>query len=436
MGIIKKSAFIFLVSLALGLSAQNKYDTTYFSGKEFVKHVVKGGESLKSIAALHDVTTLDIRLANELDRRLFYNQLLYIPIYLNDRAEESIPVRKLILDADPDDPIINIALLMPYYLIRNDTMFNSDTLDFSNRYCNQSESALSFHIGVELAIDSLRRVGKKIVLHTFDTNQDSLNVKRLVYSSQLDKMDIIIGPMYSSLFQILCRKYGQDQSKILISPLSRDNKSIMQFSSVYQIALTYKVQAEILIEYLSRKKLGERIIILNDNRTEGTAAYLRYKFREYNKTVESFQITNTKVDSIRRYFVEAQNVLLLSKDKAFLSTMLGSIGSIDSISTIFSFESITSYDNLDVTNLMELDVHIPNSRSINLFSDYDLSFLSLFEKEYFTNAQKYSKQGYDIIMHFCGRKDVYDFKKSKSGYNENISAPIYHYSDYRLIPVN
>ena len=116
--------------------------------------------------------------------------------------------------------------------------------------------------------------------------------------------------------------------------------------------------------------------------------------------------------------------------------MLGSIGSIDSISTIFSFESITSYDNLDVTNLMELDVHIPNSRSINLFSDYDLSFLSLFEKEYVTNAQKYSKQGYDIIMHFCGRKDVYDFKKSKSGYNENISAPIYHYSDYKLIPVN
>ena len=41
-----------------------------------------------------------------------------------------------------------------------------------------------------------------------------------------DEMDIIIGPMYSNLFQIMCEKYGQDATKILISPLSRDNKGI------------------------------------------------------------------------------------------------------------------------------------------------------------------------------------------------------------------
>jgi len=439
MGIIREIGIVFLVVWVLDLSAETPYDTVYFSEKQFVEHVVRGGESLKSIAELHKVKISEIKAANELDKRLFYNQVLYIPIYLNNKAEKLTSSNKLIPQEDrSDNSIINIALLMPYYLISNDTIFNQDKdpLDISNRYYNKSESALSFHVGVELAIDSLRRAGKKIILHVFDTNQDSLKVKKIIHSNKLNHMNIIIGPMYSNLFQVLCKKYGKDNTKILISPLSRDNKGIKKFTSVYQIALTYRVQAEVLTDYLITNKLTERIIILNDKKERGLAAYLKRKFKQKNKIVKTFSVNNTKVDSIRKYFVEAQNVLLLSKDKVFISTMLGSIGSIDSVSTVFSFESIKSYDNLDITNLMELDVHIPNSRSIDFSNNYDLNFLSLFEKDYNTNSRKYSKEGYDIIMHFCGKADVYDFKRFKRGYYENISAPIYHYSDYELISID
>ena len=427
MGIIRKLFSLLLISfLVLELSAQTGHDTVYFSGKKFVEHVVKGGESLKSIAILHQVKTSDIKESNELNKRLFYNQLLYIPVYLNPREKDLFSVKDLIVEKSKSDKsITNIALLMPYYLVENDSV-----------YYNKSESALSFHVGVELAIDSLRKAEKNIILHSFDTNQDSVEVRNIVYSNQLDDMDIIIGPMYSRLFKILCKRYGNDKSKTLISPLSRDNKEILEFSSVYQIALTYKVQIDILTKYLIRNKIRERIIILNEEKDEGITTYLKYKFRKNNKTVESFTITHTNVDSIRRYFVENQNVFLLSIDKAFISTMLGSIGSIDSVSTVFSFESITSYDNLDITNLMELNVHIPNSRDIDYSNHYDLSFISLFEKEYNTNFRKYSKQGYDIIMHFCGNSNIYDFKQYKRGCYENISGTIFHYEDYDLFPVD
>ena len=439
MGIIRKIGFIFLVSLALNLSSQTPSDTVYFSGKRFVKHIVNAGESLKSIAQLHDVTTLEIKKANELNKRLFYNQLLYIPIYLENKNEKSVSVKKLILEkAKVDAAVIKIAVLMPYYLMSNDYMLNQykNDLDFSNRYYNKSEAALSFHIGVELAIDSLRRAGKKLILYTFDTNQDSLAVRKIIHSNQLNDMDIIIGPMYSDLFKIICQKYGEDNSKILISPLSRENKDIKQFPVVYQIALTYKSQAELLTKYLIENKLSERIIILNDKKQKWLADHLKYRFKKKRKIVESFLINHTNVDSIRQYFVEDQNVLLLSKDKVFISRLLASIGSIDSNSTVFGFESIASYDNLDITNLMELDVHIPDSRRIDVSQQYDLKFLSLFQNEYNTHIRKYSKVGYDLIMHFCGKANVYNFKRVKGGYYENISVPISHYLDYELVPVN
>ena len=427
MGIIRKICFICLLFWALNLSAQTAYDTVFFSQKQFVKHVVKAGESLTSIAALHKVKTSAINKANELDKLLSFNQLLYIPIYLSNKDEEAISVKKLILEEDDSDNYItHIALLMPYYLLKN------EALDTSNTY-HESEAALSFHIGVELAIDSLRRAGKKIVLHTFDTNKDSVQVRKIVASNQLNEMDIIIGPMHSNLFQILCQKYGQDTSKILISPLSRDNKAITQFPAVYQIALTYKAQAELLANYLIKNKLDERIIILNDKKEEGLAVYLKDKFKKHNKVVESFQITNANVSTIKVDFVASQNILLLSRDQLLISQLLSSLA-IDTVSTLYTFESIASYDNLEIKNLMQLDVHIPNSSSIDASNDYDLNFLALFEKEYPTNVRKYSKEGFDIIMHFCGKANIYDFKQSQTGYFENTSAPIYHYFDYELVP--
>jgi len=440
MGVITKIAFLVLFFFTINLSAQTAYDTIYFSGKQFVEHFAKVGESLKKIAKLHNVKIADIKDVNELGKRLYYNQLLYIPIYLNNIDEEALLAHDLVIKEknEIDTTVTNIALLMPYYLVKNDTMFNNyeDALEIPNTYYKKSEDALSFHVGVELAIDSLRKSGKKIILHTFDTNQDTLEVREIVYSNKLNQMDIIIGPMYSKFFQMMCKKYGRDTAKLLISPLSRNSKGIKQYPAVYQIALTNEMQVDILSKYLIENKLGERIILLHDEHEKGLATYIKYKFSKVNKTIESFQVDNTKVDSIRKFFIAQQNVFLLSSNKAFISKMLGSIGGIDSISIVYTFESIKLYDNLDITNLMELDVHIPNSSSINYTNDFDKKFLALYEKEYNTNPRKHTKTAYNLIMHFCGNTKVYNFKRARNGYFENISAPIYHYSDYELLPLS
>ena len=165
MGVIKKIILVVLVLLAVRISAQNTYDTIFFSGNRFVEHYAQAGESLKKIAKLHKVKTSDIKKANELNKRLYYNQLLYIPIFSNDIKKESFSSHNSTQDVKvKDTSITNIALLMPYYLIKNDTMFNSykNTLEIPDIYYNRSEIALSLHVGVDLAIDSLRKKGKKI----------------------------------------------------------------------------------------------------------------------------------------------------------------------------------------------------------------------------------------------------------------------------------
>ena len=436
MGMIFRYLFVFIILLPFYSFSQVTHDTIYFTGKTHVKHVVKGGESLNSIAQLHNVTAIDIRDANELSKRLYYNQLLYIPIYLNETDDIVFSVNNLISNkSNTDTATTNIALIMPYYLLKNDTMFNNskDSLEIYNSYYSKSEAALSFHVGVKLALDSLRKLGKKIVLHSFDSNKDSNIVENLVYSNQLNDMDIIIGPMYSYLFEILCRRYGFDDTKILISPLSRVNTDIKNYTSVYQISLTNKVQIDIIFDYLVKQKMKDRIVVIYHENQLNLATYLKYKFNSLDKEIDIITTVDTHVDSIRRYFEPEQIVILLSRDRSFTSRMLASIGGIDSISTVFASESILSYDNLDITNLMELNVHLVSSKIIDYSNNYNIAFMSLFERVYETNSRKYSKIGYDIIMHFCGAKDVFEFKRLLNGYYENTNAFIYRYNDYKIL---
>ena len=84
---------------------------------------------------------------------------------------------------------------------------------------------------------------------------------------------------------------------------------------------------------------------------------------------------------------------------------------------------------------MELNVHIPNSDYINNINSFDSDFLRLFENKFNTNIGKYTKNGYNLVMQFCGNSDIYKFKNNKKGYQENIKCPIYHYADYTLMPL-
>jgi len=443
MGVIKKIFVVFLLLSVFVLSGQTRTDTVFFDGDIYVKHIVKAGESLKSIAKLHKVKTADIIDNNEIDKRLYYNQLLYIPFFYNQKENKSnfsdLSIQKQIENSSElkDTSVLNIALLIPYFLVKNDTMFNNfeDISEIPNIYYKGSEVALSFHVGVELALDSLRKQGKNICLHTFDTNKDTLKVHQIVNSKDLENMDIIIGPLYANNFRILCEKYGDDTTKILISPLSKNTKNVKKYKAVYQLSPSFQVQTNIIKEYVLEHHNQDRIIVLNEKGREGKSAYIKHLFKKHEKEAETFTMKYTKVDSIRKMFSEKQVVIIPSENKAFVSKMLGAIGGMDSTSLVFGLYDWKKYDNLDIHNLMFLDVKFPDAYSFSNANNHDASFLKLFEQKYNTNQAKYTHIGYNIIMHFCSDFSLFKFKNITGGGRVNTYAPLHHYIDYELVPV-
>ena len=442
MGIIRKILVLFLLLSVFVLSGQTATDTILFDGDIYVKHIVKAGESLKSIANLHKVKTADIIDNNEIQKRLYYNQLLYIPIFYNQHENKSnssdLSIQKQIENSSElkDTSVLNIALVMPYFLVKNDTMFNDfeEITEIPNIYYRGSEVALSFHVGVELALDSLRKQGKNICLHTFDTNKDTIKIHQIVNSNALENMDIIIGPLYANNFRILCEKYGDDTTKILISPLSKNTSNVRKYKSVYQLYPNFQVQQKIIMDYVLEYHKQDKVIVLNEKGYEGKSAYIKHLFNQQEKEIETFTIEYTKVDSIRKIFTEKQVVIIPSENKGFVSKILGSIGGMDSTSFVFGSYDWKKYDNLDIHNLMFLNVKFPNPYSFNKFSKHDIYFVKLFEKKYNTNQGKYTHIAYNTLMHFCSDFSLFQFQNIIGGGKVNTYSPLHHYVDYELVP--
>ena len=436
MGIVKKILHLILMFVFIVSNGQASNDTVFFSGQPFVKHVVDTGQSLSKIAKIYNVTTDQIKNSNELGSKLFYQQLLYIPIYLSNTTSIADSLDNLI-DTIQNLKPAKVALILPYYLKENDSILNltSDSNYFSNKFYSKSSRALSFHLGVELAIDSLQKSGKKIDLKVFDSNQDSIEVFNLIESNRLSVFDVIIGPIYSDLFSILCKKYGNDTTKILISPLSRISYNI-KYPSVRKIALTDASQTKVMFDYIAKNKFEKDIIIIRDEKNVKLSVNLTKKFNSVNKLVR-----NMKIEDYSEIFsdydsIPDQVIIVLSKNKASITRLLSKISSIGVPNSIFTFESVHNYSNLDVNMLVKLNLHFPHSRLIDLKNIYDLSFLKNYEEKYKTNVFGYTKTGYDIIMHFFGDSDIFRFEEEKNGYKENVFVPLFNLSDYEFNRVN
>ena len=92
------------------------------------------------------------------------------------------------------------------------------------------------------------------------------------------------------------------------------------------------------------------------------------------------------INNIKNICKDTQNILLLSTNKAFVSRVLSSLGSLEAYSTVFAFEALKTYSNLDINNLMNLNVHIINSRGIDLTNHHDTTFVNSFQKKYFARS--------------------------------------------------
>ena len=423
---IKKYFIFFIIFLVGKFSiAQQNGDTIFINNNFYVKHIVEFGETIDIISKIYDVSVNKILETNETSTKLYNGQSLFIPININ---VESSDIKKT-------NKKFKIALLLPFYINLNDTLVASfeDREEASEVVLGKSKMALEFMQGINLSLDTIKKLGIGIDMIVLDTRNDSFKTVEIIKSKVLDTVDIVIGPIYSRNMDLVSKKYGNDKNKIIISPLSKSTEFLKNHSNSFMINTPFKNQTKIISDFIDKKYISKNIIICYDEKEKGLAMFMERKLDKSKNNISKMNMIYTHIDSIRHQFLDTQIVILPSNNKSFVSRMLGTLGGIDSSFTVFGLSNIKNYDHLDIENLMHLDVHFPDPYYFNQLTKRDSLFLNKFEDKYLASPTRFSYVAYSIMMHYCVEESLYNFEnfRIKSG-KVNINSPIVHYKDFFL----
>ncbi len=427
---------------------KNKQDV---SGKEYY-HKVKQGETLSSIARQYDISLRDLKKANRDLRFPKVGDYIRIPGY---NAVEEKPEEPLVVDTVPvvtENEIryfekprgyttienlngsIDVAVLLPFYLQENSRRTEIDssrTVKGKKEYrvitrqtdwiYPASVEFIEMYEGILLAADTLRSLGLNITIHAYDIKSDTIETMRLLRSGALDKMDLIIGPVYSRNLSLVA-SHARDFEIPVVSPVPLFSNSPLDnnpylFLSGSTLQVVQREIAKKAAEYADHNFVLIRTPNPDPSQEismfkELIAAEAAKRFPQQEIKIRDLvfysrsEFGKDSVNRLARALSESKkNVVIIASDNP--AEMSESIMEVRNLARkfsikVFGYPEMRNLSNIDPKFFFDIGLLVYSPYWID-YSESDVSeFNSDFRQKFFTepSEQSYAWQGYDIAYYF------------------------------------
>jgi LysM repeat protein/ABC-type branched-subunit amino acid transport system substrate-binding protein len=493
-------------------SVNNTYSLQTENGKPKT-HKTEAGQTLYSISKLYGVTIDELKKLNpELKDGLKAGQVLKIPVPVpetNVKVKEKVveippkatttalpvsPLREenkkkevakqaplaehpksgesnsVKLDQNPGDTVFvlqkkdsyKVALFAPFHFENTENIEVEKISRDMSSFPIKTELALQFFQGFRMAMNSMKKTGANIQLYVYDIDDtDSAKILELLRKPEMAEMNLIIGPLTSNVF-LTVSKYAQKKGIPVVSPLSQQNRMLLNNEFVSKMVPSVTTQLEEEARYVERSyKSANTILITNSNPKETQHFHIfRTRFNELRgacSSADSLHQTKSGEALTKMLSTDKVNVLILpSNSQAYVTDMLRTLNTLlDKYQIVlYGMQSWSGFSNLDYDYLNKLQLHYP----VNSFVDYENAGTLNFVKDYRTlcssepgataflgyDAGLYylgALQSYGLnfmkkinVLKWTGTQSAFDFYKTspESGY-ENRSVNLVMIRDFKLV---
>ena len=420
---------------------------------KYLFHKVVKGESMASIAAKYGLTVRELRRENRDVRFPQVGDYLRIPIARMAEKPQVIPVKTDTVPVISPDTLVtvwerpvgytpvrnlegsfNVAVLLPFYLRENSDRTDIDSSKWvkgkmikrlvrrpEEWIYSRSTGFIEMYGGILSAADTLRSLGLDINLYAYDIKADTVGISRLIASGNLDRMDLIIGPVYSNNLAITAAYAGKLGIPV-VSPVSLFNNSVLiNNPNLFIVNASLEVAQNYIAKKASEFADHNFVFIHSDtSRTDPVVRNFKDKIineiatrRPYGeilfKEFPFYSRSTFNNDSINRLShalsENTGNVLIIaSEDGSVISETMQDIHALMKKFDIkvFGYPAVRGIDNLDPKYFFDLDIMVYspywidyNQRDVEQFdSDFRVKFLTE------PSEMSYAWTGYDIVYYF------------------------------------
>jgi LysM repeat protein len=380
--------------------------------ENFVLHTVVKDDTVFNLSKRYQVSQSDLfKLNLSLNDGLKLGMVLKIkPIQGNPIVdiEEKTEANDELFDEDETglfienldlNKRINVAIMLPYQLSKLNDSIKNESFGKNNALLS---IATDFHMGAEMAIDSLRRKGLMLNVKYFDSENSISKLQSIVTITDFNNVDVIIGPLFFDKAYWLSQQVSTPVVVPFLSSkqggISKDN---LIKSSANSETLTIK-----LLSHLENLYKGENIIVVNDGKEESQSKlwHIVNKLKGFDSVSSISVIKPEKGYIANAKFLEKLNpesknwVILISDENVTTASTINNLkGFISDMEIkLIALDKGKNFDNVDNNTLGMLNFLYPSSDFLNMSNSHVNNFFNSYQEKNFSLPSSYALRGFDV----------------------------------------
>ncbi len=454
--------------------------------ENFIYHTPDKKEKLQDIADQYGVNYYQLLALNPgIHKKVAKRQIIKIPVKIRESVVITVDENDNIEKKDIKSPCerieqnmkatYNVALMLPLFLEELDSLETAKVEDRHELSNLVSFWFLQFYEGFLMAVDSLKEAGMNLNLFVYDVDNSSEKINKVLHTSELSSMDLIIGPFYSESFKKMAAFAKTYEIKI-VNPLSTREEILHGNPYVYKVKPGESYQIDNIVSFIRDQYSESNVVIVRHNKYKYQAdvSYIR-NFLNTNRNSGIYIKNNKIIDELieaetNKVFTEnilfdikalSENVLdstfirntvkeviyvndsttglkmnlslfrkniviAFSEDKVFTQEILSQLNKLqlDHNITLLIIPEWNDYQDTETKHLLNLEVHCFTSALVDFNNYRTKQWVLNFRNKYKTEptANKYAFDGFDIAWYFLNALYLYggSFEQCISDYNIDL----------------
>lgn len=332
---------------------------------------------------------------NKLDTTLNDEEVLEPVKNINCNEQIALPLKN-----------VKVALFIP--LLNDEVLIDDEDATTDPNFKLSPKPFLEFYEGFLMAVDSVRRQGLSIELVQFEVKQDSAKIKQYLNDKNLQDVDLIIGPFYDNIFNIVAA-WAKVKQIPVINPISSTCRSLYHYNNVIVLNTSLNSQLSQVTRYLAAFD-SLNIVIIRANSSDDMQIVNTYKkaYLEQHRgssTVKEVNYSANGIDAVEKALDKDKvNVIVItSSSQIFVINVLTKLNDLTR-----NYKLLLSYmptwkkieQNFELEHLFNLHTHSFQPFFIDYSNVYVKNFVLSYRDLFKTEPSKFSFLGYDCGIYF------------------------------------
>jgi LysM repeat protein len=442
-------------------------------------HKVEKGETVYAITKKYNVTEEQLAKFNDLSAGLKKGQKITIPLQ-RVKAIEVSKVEEVV--AKQQEPVlqaitgaVNIAVFAPFMF----DDYHREKAKCPTSDCEiyaPTERAINYYHGVEMAVDSLKKLGVSTNVHVYDSKRDSVYVARVLAKKEFETMHIIFAPFFENELSAVLH-YAKTRPVMVVNVVPQSNEVLVNNKNVSKVLPSLEAQVAFMGHYLANDFANANVIAVRNNANKVDANLYDLFQKNYRSSLKNN--SNRKQDSAYRASIvgglddiksklkkDEHNIIVVpSKDLRFVSDFMTKVNALDNNArtyggyqiSVFGLEDWLSFNNIDLAYFIKFNTMFATSSYVDYSNNEVKKFQLNYRQQYNYDPNRYSFAAFEAVLfhtylYAISSKDFksayankvykgmhvnYDFEQvdTKSGF-ENKAVTIVGFENGQLIKKN